>query len=175
MKHLWAALCLLMVVSTAACYRIAGRPYNNISSVGVKVFTNKTLYRDVDFQLSDQLRREISALTFYTIAAPRDADAVLEGEVTRYEELPEAIDEDEMVTARRVVARAAYKLVDNRTGEIIASSGGLNWSEVFPVRTGRTLAQVREETLRKLAQKIVEHAFMPWPEAGDMVAENRQE
>ena len=66
MKRLWAGPVLLMLVLPAACYRVAGRPYKNVKTVSVSVFTNKTLYRDVDFDLTDQVGREINALTSYT-------------------------------------------------------------------------------------------------------------
>ena len=175
MKHLRFGLALLMLVGVAACYRTTGRPYKNVESVSVKVFTNKTLYRDLDFQITDHLRREISALTPCTIGSPRKADAIFQGEVSDYAEVPEAIDKDEVVTTWRLTAKAAYKLVDNHTGEVIASSDGVKWSEVYAVRAGRTLAEVRDETLRKLAQRIVEQAFMPWPEAEASAGKRPQE
>ena len=173
MKRFWAGPVLLMLVFPAACYRVAGRPYENVRTVSVSVFTNKTLYRDVDFDLTDEVGREINALTFYTLASPEEADAVLEGEVSDYAEKPEAIDENEVVTTWRLVGSATYKLVDNRTGETLAGPQTSRWSEVYPVRTGRTLAEVRKETFRKLAQKIVEQVFMPWPDT-DRPAEKNQ-
>jgi len=166
-RHFRAGLVLSAVVLLpAGCYRVAGRPYENVKTVSVNVFTNKTLYRNVDFDLTDQVGREINALTSYVIASPAEADVLIKGEVSDYEEKPEAIDEDEIVTTWRLVASATYRLVDNRTGELLAGPLTSRWSEVYPARTGRTLAEVRKETFRKLAQKIVEQLFMPWPDDG---------
>ena len=169
------ALAIAVAALAAGCYRVAGKPYENVETVGVKVFVNRTLYRDVDFQLTDALRRELSATSFYTVATPRDADAVLEGELTDYRELAEVIDENQAVTARRIVASARYSLVDNHTGEVLAGPKNAKWSELFRSRTGLPLDEVRQEVFRKLAQRIVTQVFMPWPEDEGQASSSNQE
>ena len=168
-------LAIIAVALAAGCYRVAGKPYENIDTVGVKVFVNRTLYRDVDFQLTDAIRRELSAGTFYSVAAPRDADAVLEGELTDYRELAEVIDEDQAVTARRLVASARYSLIDNHTGEVLAGPRNAQWNELYRTRTGLPLDEVRQEVFRKLARKIVTQVFMPWPGKEGQVSSSIQE
>ena len=157
------------------CYRFAGRNFEDVETVGIKVFVNRTLYRDVDFQLTDALRREISATTMYLTDSPGKADAVIEGEVLDYREPAETIDEREEVAARQLVAVASYKLVDARSGEVLAGPGRAEWNELYRVRTGRSLAEVREETFRKLAHKIVQEIFLPWPEKRAAPAGQQQE
>jgi len=172
--HTSVALAVGVLALAAGCYRVAGKPYENVSTVGVKVFVNKTLYRDVDFELTDALRRELSASTYYTVETPRNADAVLEGELTDYRELAEVVDENQVVTARRIVAAARYSLTDNHTGEVLAGPKTAKWSELYRTRTGLPLDEVRQETFRKLARKIVTQVFMPWPE-NDGQASSKQE
>ncbi len=175
MKCIQVAFIVLMAASATACYRVAGRPYKDVNTVGVRVLTNRTLYGNIDLQLTDQVNRELSALTFYTIASPAKADAVLEAELFDYQELPEAIDENETETVNRLTATATFKLVDTRTGRILAGPGKAQATEVYRLRTGRSLAEVRELTLRKLAQAIIEQAFLPWPKTGRPAEENKQE
>ena len=159
------AICVAaFIASSAGCYRIAGKAYDDVDTVSVRVFVNKTLYRDVDFQLTDALRREVSALTYYSVGTPDDADAVLEGEVTEYQEPAEVIDENQEVTSRRIHLAASYKLIDSASGDVLAGPKTARWSELYRVRSGLSLAEVREKAVRKLAQKIVQDVFQPWPE-----------
>jgi len=174
-KPLAAALILLVAASAPGCYRIAGRPYENVQTVGVKVFTNKTLYSGVDFQLTDAVRRELSATTVYAVASPAKADAVIEGDLTEYSEPAEVVDEQQNVVARRLFAAASYRLVDNSSGEVLAGPASARWSELYRMRTGRTLAEVREDLFRKLAQRIVQQVFLPWPDDGALEPEDQQE
>jgi len=159
------ALAALPVLLLTACYRVAGVPSEGLRSVGVEVFTNKSLYRDVDFQLTDHLRREISAETIYTIESPKTADAVIMGELHDYREDPIVIDENDAVRSWRLVASARYELVDNRTGDVLVGPETVQWSEVYRARSDRPLADVRDEAIRKLARRIVQRVFMPWSDS----------
>ena len=172
-----AAACVAaaFIASSIGCYRIAGKAYENVDSVGVKVFVNKTLYRDVDFQLTDALRRELSALTYYAVDTPGKADAVLEGEVAEYKEPADVIDENQEVTSRRLSAAASYRLIDNNSGDVLAGPKTVRWSELYRVRSGQPLADVREKVFRKLAQKIVQDVFQPWPEKQQDQAQTKKQ
>lgn|GEM_PF-1412607 len=153
---------LLPVLLMAACYRTVDTHAEGVRSVAVEVFANKSLYRDVDYMLTDHLRREISAETMYAIGSPQSADAVITGELTSYREEPVVITEDEAVTSRRLVASATCELIDNRTGDALAGPSTVQWSQVYRERSGRTLAEVRDEAMRKLARRIVQQMFIPW-------------
>ncbi len=81
-----------------------------------------------------------------------------------YRLVAEVIDANEIVITRRISVAASYKLIDSQTGEALAGPKTARWSELYRLRTGRSLTDVRADALRKLAQKIVQDVFQPWPE-----------
>jgi len=163
-RYAAAAITVALAAAASGCYTVAGRPYEGVQTVGVTVFTNRSLYRGLDFILTDAVNRELSTLAGYSRTSPGAADTVIEGELTLYREAPEVIDEDQRAVIERLYATATVRLTDSRSGEVFAGPVSVSWRELHRERGERTIQEARAEVMRKLAREIVVELFLPWPE-----------
>ena len=58
---------------------------DDVRSVAIPIFENHTLFRDVEFDLTDALIKEIEARTPYKVLSSAKADTVLLGRIVRVE------------------------------------------------------------------------------------------
>lgn len=79
---------LIALVLAGGCGALAGCGYThqllypeNISTVQVKIFDNRTFYRGIEFDLTEALIKEIELRTPYKSKSKGGADSVLEGRV----------------------------------------------------------------------------------------------
>jgi len=87
--------CRVLVCAVAACalnacssdptqgYSSQSIYPTSMSSVAVPIFTNDTFVRDVEFELTDALIKEIEARTPYKVTAESSADTILLGQVRK--------------------------------------------------------------------------------------------
>lgn len=57
----------------------------NVSSIAVPIFENRTYVRDVEFELTDALVKEIEARTPYKVTSSSRADTMLTGQIRKVE------------------------------------------------------------------------------------------
>ncbi|MBK9127037.1 MAG: hypothetical protein IPM13_04470 [Phycisphaerales bacterium] len=78
---LWLALGLSLFVQTGCGYR-AGGPYRtDVQTVYVDMFGSKEFRRDLEFQLTEAVKKRIGSDTPYRLAPREKADTILTGEV----------------------------------------------------------------------------------------------
>ena len=77
-------LCLIPVLGgmTGCGYSHTAMYPDNIGSVGVPIFDNRTPYRGVEFDLTEALIKEIELRTPYKVVHPSKANTVLRGVIT---------------------------------------------------------------------------------------------
>ncbi len=136
----------------------------DVGSVYVEMFDNKSFWRGVEYELTDALAKRIESETPYKIISSRDrADTIISGHI-------ESIDESWLSTERQtgrpmekeVELRAVINWKNLKTGELLidnksvsASASYSEWQEQG-FRYGSTLAANR------LAQRIVELMEKEW-------------
>lgn len=159
----------LIVASLAGFCGCAG--YSNkslypedVSSVYVEMFDNKSFWRGVEYELTDALAKRIETETPYKIISSRDrADTIISGQIV-------SADESWLSTERQtgrpmekeVELRAVVNWKNLKTGELLidnqsvsASASYSEWQEQG-FRYGSTLAA------NNLAQRIVELMEKEW-------------
>jgi hypothetical protein len=66
-------------------YAVGSSFRDDVGTVAVPIFTNRTFSRDIEFELTDAVIKELQRMTPYRIAGEARADTVLEGVITRVE------------------------------------------------------------------------------------------
>jgi len=158
--------CAFAAVSLTGCNEYSTELLypENISTVYVEMFDSKSLYRGIEYELTDALAKRIEANTPYKIVSDRSkADTVIGGYISSAQR---GVLTTERETGRALEKEATLHAIvewkDLKTGEmlisnktVIASASYSEWqSQGF--RYGYTLSANR------LAEKIVELMEKPW-------------
>jgi TolB-like protein len=125
----WRVLALVSALLAVACgYYLSGSGTlpKNVRVVTILPFENRTGRPEIEQRVTEELARALSARGPYKVVAnPTDADAVLEGAVTRYETTP--VQFTDAGRASRVEASVTVQasLRDRSNDEILWSQSGL--------------------------------------------------
>ena len=137
-----------------------------VKTVAINIFTNKTLYTDVEFEFTQALQREVSAKTPLEIASRGNADSVITGAILSYKRVVLREFENEAVARYSIVLTVSYEFkrlpVEGEPEKIIRSSKKLERSAEYEVMSHLTEADARAEAVRKIARKVVSHIFETW-------------
>jgi hypothetical protein len=82
-----AAACVLMVLS-CTYYRTTSRTAGDIAKISVPYFANKTSEPNVEIEITDRIIAGIKKDNTLRVVDAADADASLEGEVTKFRNTP---------------------------------------------------------------------------------------
>lgn len=133
-----------------------------VSTIAVELFQNRTLYREVEFEFTNALRREVSAKTSLDIASPDEADAVITGEIIDYQRRILRESRSDRPTEYRIIVTVSYKVTNQKTGAVIAERKRLRRGADYQLLRGQVERQAREEAIRELARNLVQDAFHRW-------------
>jgi hypothetical protein len=161
----WAALAIVGVAisgcaSGAGPLGYSGEPPfpQDVATVAVPIFENKTFERGVEFELTEALIKEIELRTPYKVVRQGTADTVIEGTVVSanrrlFSRTPDAAVPQEVQFA--VTARFQWK--DLRSGEVLARRGRITGSgEFVPTRpVGETYETAQHGAVSELARDMV--------------------
>lgn len=160
---------LSTVVSIAGCTSFQG--YSNeslypddIGSVRVEMFDNRSFRRGAEYVLSDALAKRIEVETPYKIVSSRDrTDSVISGQLV-------AVDEA-ILTLERNVARPLEKEVvvtavvnwkNLNTGRIMLNNEAITASASYSEFQNQDFTYASDLAVNKLAQKIVQRMENKW-------------
>ena len=133
----WRALALAPALLLAACgYYLSGSGTlpKNVQVVAILPFENRTQRPEIEQRVTEELARALSARGRYRVVGnPGDADAVLEGAVTRYETTP--VQFTDAGRASRVEASVTVQatLRDLSADQILWSQSGLIFKGQYDV------------------------------------------
>ena len=146
-------------------YAAASTFGDEVSTVAVGVFENSTYERDIEFELTDALVKEIEARTPYKVTSPGRADTILTGQIRSVERVQLSKSRltglSEEVTYR-VTIDLAWK--DRRTGELILQLESFTAESLFvPSRpSGEPIEIGQFGVAQALARDIVAQMQADW-------------
>jgi len=156
------ACCLGVVVLAGCGYRTRFDVPPHLQTFCVNTFRNKTLERNLDFEFTQALRREVQAKTRLRAATPDAADLVINGEIEdleRYQLRAKRLGKMEM----RYLLYVNVEMLDRQKNESFFEGQRIvRWAE-FSMNRGETDRQGLEEVVRELARRVVSLAFERWP------------
>jgi hypothetical protein len=135
----------------------------DVQTVAVPIFTNKTYERGVEFRLTEAVQKQLEAHAPYKVVPRERADTILEGEVTNLSMV--AISRDFQTNLPRETQLAMTVDIiwkDLRTGRILCQRRGLQASTVYYQTLGEGEFVGAQEAIERLAMTIVQELQADW-------------
>jgi outer membrane lipopolysaccharide assembly protein LptE/RlpB len=150
------ALALGALVVLAGCgYSLRGTLPSHIKTVAVPIFTNRTQEPAVEGLITRAVVEAFSTNGRLKIAKAADADAILDGEITRYEIQAIAYDQSANIRQYRLLVTLNLRMRDVREHKVLFERTGVQEQADFRVLGNVSQTISREETaLRDAAVDI---------------------
>jgi len=156
-------------LASSGCARMKG--YSNeslfsdeVSSIYLKMFENRSFQRGLEYELTDALAKRIEAETPYKIISSRDrADTLMTGQIT--------LIGGSVLTSERETGRALEKEVELqalvswknlKTGELLLDNVSVNASATYSEWQNQGFRYASNLAANNLARKIVELMEKRW-------------
>lgn len=146
----------LAILCGGCGYSLGYRVPDSVETIAVPMFDNQTfpLRREVELDLTAEVRKELQARTPLRLVDSSDADMVVYGTVKEFRERLVAEGRLDEKTESTVVILVRLIIEDYRNGTRREESVSVR--EPLSVQAGETLDQARSRAIRNLAEKVVE-------------------
>jgi hypothetical protein len=134
----------------------------HLKTYHVSVFTNKTLERNLDFEFTQALIREINAKTRLKAAKRDEADLLITGEVADFKRHSLRRKSQGLKSEMRLQLFVNVAMLDRTKDRMFFEGADITRRAEFAMNRGETRTQAREEVIRELARRVVSLAFEPW-------------
>ncbi len=156
-QYLGIIVCL-MTLNLAGCGYSHGHLYrDDVGSVRVPIFKNKTFTRGVEFGLTEAVIKELMGQTPYRVTSGQQADTLLEVTIVRAKAINRS--RNDLGLSEAVAVSLVIDLVwrDLRNGQVLVERKGLTRESEFLVsrRGGERYQTGEHATVQKLAVDIV--------------------
>lgn len=155
------SLSLLALAGLCACSWHTGLTTpRGVDSVGLEIFDNQTLERDLEPRLAEALSVSLGNLVAVPLVRPSRADAVVRGAVREYGRRRgvRTIDNELQETGVQIVITAS--LVDRHTGAVLASTEHKLWSN-YGLTDSEADRRAADRALTNLADRLILDLFQP--------------
>lgn len=165
------AAALALAAATAGCGYMVGPPYRgDVHSIHVPVFQSLSYRRDVEFQLTEAVNREIQKQTHFRLAKESNADTQLTARIVRINKrvLGETGQDDPRELQYQVSLLVTWedlrtrKILMERQIEITPEQVQLLSIGDFAPEVGQSMATARQRAVDNLARQIVQMMQYPW-------------
>jgi hypothetical protein len=167
-------LALLLTTSLPAftgCGYMVGNVYQSeIRSVHVPIFTNTTYRREIEYQLTESVQKQIQQRTPFRLARANEADTQLTGRIVqlRKNRMSETANDDPRQLEYALYVEVTWQ--DLRTGKLLAEQQvpinadvvQLQSQVSFAPEIGESLATATQTAVDQLARQIVDMMEAPW-------------
>jgi len=112
---------LVMLLFVLGCgYHSTLRSDKDIKTITVPVFDNKTRWREIEFELTNLVHRDIKGCSsLQMVSRPEDADIIVKGEITDYYKPVLVEDGQDNVVAAAARITVTVSVIDQKTGKPI--------------------------------------------------------
>ena len=151
----------LLLTSVLSCVQLSrgGMFAEDRNQVFLSYFSNETFYRDVEFELTEQITQEILSTPGLYLSSKEGAEVLLTGRVVNVKQTVLSEDPQQTVTSRSTSVTAVIEIRDARTGDLIKkkklSQRGEFVSTDSAVLNAVDLDAARSQAFSYLARDIV--------------------
>lgn len=167
--HLW----FLLLLSGCGYSTVGGEPHGgyqwrslyreDVKSVAVPIFQNKSFRRGVEFQLSRALVQQIEAESPYKVVPKERADTILDGQITEIRLQNVSTDSNLAIPQEQLyVITVDFTWKDLRTGRILVERRNFQQTNTFYPTLGEGEYVGSQQTSEKLASGIVQELQADW-------------
>ena len=161
-KMVWFLSILFFCVLVGCSYSSQSILKQNVNSVYIPIFDNKTFRRGLEFGLTKALKNEIMFKTQLKINEKEDADSLLSGEIVGFTEQTMTVDSNDNIVESRIFIAVDFTWKDIRTGRILVEHKDVTAPTEFIVSHGETIETAKNESYTDLAEKIVDLMSERW-------------
>ena len=162
---------IIAVLVFAVCTGLSGCGYssqslypNQVASVYVEMFDNRSFWRGVEYKLTDALAKRIESQTPYKVVSSRDrADSIISGQIVSIDQ--GALSRERQtgrVLEKEVLLEASVSWKNLKTGELLMDSQSVNTSASYSEWQKQGFDYASALAANKLAQQIVELMEKGW-------------
>lgn len=158
-----AGLLLAVSVLPGCGYSARGPFRTDIESVHVEVFDSREFRRDIEYNLTEAVKKRIGADTPYRVVSKERADTILRGELLEERQAAFAPDvrsrlprETQLVLALRVEWK------DLRSGQVLFERSFLLQGVDYVTPVGETEKFAQQKAVDGLARRIVRGLYEEW-------------
>lgn len=151
---------IVIVFGCTGCGYSAGGPYRrDIRTVYVEMFENKDFRRELEFKLTEAIKKRIATDTPFRVVAKEKADTILKGEILEERQAAFAPDfRSRQPREKQLTLAVRVEWQHVRTGELLEKPVVLQAADYLPP-TGETEAFAQERAIDRLAQRIVAQLY----------------
>lgn len=164
MRTLIVITCLFLGVLLTGCGYTTQRPFpEHVNSVHVEMFHTRDFRRDLEFRLTEAVVKRIEMDTNYRIAARREADTVLSGELVEVRQ--NTLGNDFRTDLPRETSAAyviSFRWKDLRTGKILVERERFPYVATYIPPVGESFFDGAVRGLDGVAEQLVESMESQW-------------
>ena len=159
----WISIVALLVILPGCGYK-AGGPYRtDVQTVYVEMFGSREFRRDLEFMLTEAVKKRIGADTPYRLAAREKADTILSGEVLEERQAAWAPDfQSRQPREKQLTLAVKLQWRDVRTSKLLADVPVQLQTVDYLTPTGETERFAQERAVDGLARQIVAKMYEDW-------------
>lgn len=163
MKRLAVCLGAALLLTGCAGYRTHFDIPAHLKTFSVSTFTNKTLERNLDFEFTQALIKEIHAKTALRVARKGEADLEITGEIDERRRHLVRRATRGLKSEVRNVLYVNVTMLDKKQDRPFFEGSRITRRAEYRLNRGEERRRVREELIRELARRVVALAFERWP------------
>ncbi len=156
-----ASACLAALIAGGCGYDTGLRVAERHQSVGVEIFGNDSLERDLERPLHDHITRAIRDYTDARLASPSEAEVVVRGTVRTFQRRGGVRNEENQLLETGIYIDVEAALYDRRTGRILGSQKRAGPSIGFILDDQDNEERTKERLFRLIADQLVLDLFAP--------------
>ncbi|MGR3219353.1 MAG: LptE family protein [Candidatus Anammoxibacter sp.] len=154
-KLVWLLPILIISILIGCSYSSRSILKQNVNTVYIPIFDNKTFRRGLEFGLTRAIKNEIMFKTQLKIAEKDNADSLLSGEIVDFTEQTMTVDSNDNIVESRIFISVNFTWKDLRSGRILAESKDVVAPTEFIVDRGETIETAKNESYVDIAENIV--------------------
>jgi hypothetical protein len=153
-----------VLLAVVGCGYKSGGPFRtDLETVSVEMFGSKEFRRDLEFKLTEAIKKRIGSDTPYRVAPRESADTILVGEVLEERQAafaPDFLSRQPREKQLTLAVRVQWK--DARTGRMLVDKPIVLQAVDYLTATGETEEFAQERAIDKLAARIVAELYEDW-------------
>lgn len=159
----WTTLILWLAASVGCGYRTDGLYRPNIQTVHVEIFASKEFRRDLEFKLTEAVKKRINRDTPYRLASPDKADTILRGEVLEVRQAAFAKDYlSRQPRDKQLTLAVRIQWQDLRSGRLLVDQPVELQTVDYLTGAGEPAGLALERAVDEMASRIVAKMYDEW-------------
>lgn len=159
-KIIWSICCLCLLVSCSISYKFNGASidYSKIKTIEIRDFQNQalTVYPPLAYEFNEHLKDVFTRNTKLQLVNNKAADLELEGEITRYDLTPLAVQENAIAAQTRLTMNVRIRFINNVNPNEDKEE---NFSAYRDFSSNLMLTDVQDNLIKELNEDICDQIF----------------